>query len=83
MIGTDFGTYRRSVNAGTTAVPTLVALRRARAHQATTWRWLRLAGPLIIGLQIIVLSRSTPGHWAARRRARHPAGDRRVRRRGS
>ena len=61
MIGTDVGAYRRSVNAGTTAVPTLAALRHARAHQATTWRWLRLAGPLIIGLQIIVLSRSTPG----------------------
>lgn len=42
-------------------MPALVALRHARAHHETTWRWLRLVGPLIVGLQIIVLSQSTPG----------------------
>lgn len=43
------------------AVSTLTALRTARIHQAATWRWLRLTGPLIIGLQLVVLCRSTPG----------------------
>ncbi|TCC63256.1 two-component sensor histidine kinase [Kribbella pittospori] len=47
--------------AGARSVPALVALRHARAHHETTWRWLRLVGPLIIGLQIIVLSQSAPG----------------------
>lgn len=39
----------------------LAALRHARTHHARTWSWLRLAGPVIVGLQVVVLCRTTPG----------------------
>ncbi|MFD3401195.1 sensor histidine kinase [Kribbella sp. NPDC058693] len=39
---------------------TLTALRHARTRHARAWRWLRLVGPVIIGLQVIALCRTEP-----------------------
>ncbi|MEV4262779.1 histidine kinase [Kribbella sp. NPDC049584] len=40
---------------------TLTALRHARTHHARTWLWLRLVGPVIVVLQVIMVCRTAPG----------------------